>query len=375
MNTPNRIGRRTSCVGWLFLASTLVVLMFLPTSDAGAQQLACSAALDVDVHYCLDEGPGFPPTCNPIDIKDGDTVTLTVEVTNDSQHNAGPPPADPPAGRLQVGQQFKVFYACSASTCTAAERLPGWFSFVAVDYVEPGLSFSDDGNGYSGTLSVTAPVVYAEGDGTPRHVLRIRTLAHMPPAVPNSIVFARSEGSPAMLLVTDSHCLPGLTGTGEGSTAGKFGGEKSVCGNNGRIILASKTAKTDQGSITASLRGPLASIDPPTQDVTFTVSNANGICFTQTVPAGSSGWTVRPGTISYDNPDGDVSARGTTPGIASITFRERASQGGQIQIKVSAVGDTEGCNLADMTTTVTVGSFAFSHGGTWKTTPTGWRFP
>lgn len=375
MNTPTGFSRRRSLANGLLIAAALAAPIFSPTPDAGAQQLACSAALDVDVHYCLDDGPGFPATCDPIDIKDGDTVTLTVEVTNDSQHNSGPPPADPPAGRLQVGQDFTVFYACSASTCTAAERLPGWFSFVAVDFVEPGLAFSDDGNGYSGTLTVTAPVLYVEGDAMPRRVLRIRTLAHMPPAIQNSIVFARSEGTPAALLVTDSHCLPGLTGTGEGSTAGKFGGETSVCGNNGRIVLASKTAKTDQGSISASLRGPLAVIDPPTQDVTLTVSNANGICFTQTVPAGSSGWTVRPGTISYDNPDGDVSARGTTPGIASITFRERASHGGQIQIKVVAVGNTESCNLADMDMTVTVGSFAFSHGGTWKTTPTGWRFP
>lgn len=375
MKTPTGSNGRRSFANGLLVTATLAALTFSPTPEAEAQQLACSAALDVDVHYCLDDGPGFPPSCDPIDIQDGDTVTLTVEVANDSQHNSGPPPADPPAGRLQVGQQFKVFYACSASTCSAAERLPGWFSFVAVDFVEPGLSFTDDGNGSSGTVTVTAPVVYPEGDAVPRHVLRIRTLAHMPPAIPNSIVFARAEGTPAVLLVTDGHCLPGLTGTGEGSTAGKFGGEKSVCGNNGRIILASKTAKADQGSITASLRGPLAMIDPPTQDVTLTVSNANGICFTQTVPAGSSGWTVRPGTTSYDNPDGDVSARGATPGIASITFRERASQGGQIQIKVVAVGNTEPCNLADMTTTVTVGSFAFSHGGTWKTTPTGWRFP
>src|SRR5690606_33727002 len=183
------------------------------------------------------------------------------------------------------------------------------------------------------------------------------------------------EGTPAAILVTDPHCLPGLTGTGEGSTAGRFSVEKTTCGNNGRIILASKTAKIDQGSVNASLRGPTASIDPPNEDVTLTVSNANGVCFSQTVLAGAAGWTVRQGTVSYDNPDADVSARGTTPGIASITFRERASQGGQNQIKILAVGNTEPCGLSDMTTTVTVGTVVFSHSGAWKTTPTGWRFP
>lgn len=357
--------------GALVAASVAVGMTALPATQAAAQ-LACTAALDVDVHYCLDESPGFPQTCNPFDIMDGNTVSLTVEVTNDAQHNAGPPPADPPSGRLQVGQKFTVFYSCNASTCAVGERLPGWFSFVAVDYIEPGLSFSDDGNGYSGTLTVTAPVVYPEGDATPRKVLRIRTTANMPPAIEGSTVFARAEGTPAVFLVTDNHCLAGLTGTGEGSTAGLFGSTLPSCGNTGTITLPSLTGKP-QGSVNVALRtndtGQV--FDGPSEGVTLTVSNANGVCFSQAVPANSPGWT---NPTSYRNPDPAV-RQCKQPGIRSITFRERASHGGQIQIRAESCGNTNACNLADMTTTVVVGNDSFTHSGAWRGTPRGWRFP
>ena len=379
MSTQSRIWRFIRIVRGT-LAGALVVagMIALPAPQAAAQ-LACSAALDVDVHYCFDESPAFPPTCDPLDMKDGDTVTLTVEVTNDSQHNAGPPPADPPEGRLQVGQTFTVFYACNASTCAAGQRLPGWFSFVGVDYIEPGLSFSDDGNGYSGTITVTAPVVYAEGVDLPRRVLRIRTTAHMPPATNGSIVYARAEGTPAALLVTDSHCLPGLTGTGEGSTAGKFGTTIQQCGNTGRITFPKPTK---EGSVSAALRtsdtGQLTAADPPAQGVVLTVANANGVCFSQTIPPASApGWT---NADTYRNPDSLV-RQCKQAGIKSITFRKRASQGGQIQVRIEACGDTSLCNLADMTTTVTLPADAmhpivtFSHAGAWRSTPNGWRFP
>lgn len=356
---------------------TAAALTAFPTGRAAAQ-LACTAALDVDVHYCLDESPAFPQTCNPFDMQDGDTVTLTVEVTNDSQHNAGPPPADPPAGRLQVGQKFTVFYACNASTCNAGERLPGWFGFVGVDYIEPGLTFTDDGNGFSGTLSVTAPVVYPEGVATPRKVLRIRTTANMPPATQGSIVFARAEGTQAALLVTDNHCLPGLTGTGEGSTAGQFGSVTPSCGNTGRITLSTQTKL---GTVNVALRtddtGQLAATDPPAQGIVLGVTNANGACFAQSVAPNAPGWTS---DGSYRNPDAAV-RQCKQPGIKSITLRKRASHGGQVQVRVEACGDTSLCNLADMTTTVTIPADAmhptvsFSHAGTWRTTPAGWRFP
>ena len=346
----------------------------VPAPEASAQ-LSCTAALDVDVHYCLDDADiGFPGmSCDPITMEDGDTVTLPVEATNDSPHNAGPPPADPPAGQLQVGQTLNVYYACNASTCNVGERLPGWLSFVATDYAEPGLSFSDDGNGYSGTLTVTAPVVYAEGSSAPRKVLRIRAIAHMPPAIENSVVFARTDGSQAAFLVTDNHCLAGLTGTGQGSTAGKFGSvPPPPCGNNGRITLASLTGKP-QGGVSVALRADDAGqmFDPPHEDVTLSVSNANGVCFSQIVPANSPGWN---GSGAYRSPDPDV-RQGRKPGIASITFRKRASHGGQIQIRAGAFGIAEACNVADMTTTITVGNDTFSHSGAWRVTPNGWRFP
>lgn len=371
--------RRTATTARCGIVATLTMLAIaaFPAAEAAAQ-LACTAALDVDVHYCLDESPAFPQTCNPFDITDGNSVTLTVEVTNDSQHNSGPPPADPPAGRLQVGQKFTVFYACNASTCGAGERLPGWFDFVAVDYIEPGLSFSDDGNGFSGTLTVTAPVIYAEGQAGARRVLRIRTTAQMPPASEGSIVFARAEGTPAAFLVTDSHCLAGLTGTGAGSTAAQFGTVPPSCGNTGRIILPTPTKL---GSVNVALRtddsGQLTTADPSAQGVALNVSNANGACFSQLVAPNAPGWT---NDTTYKNPDPAV-RQCKQPGIKSVTFRKRASHGGQIQIRVEACGDTSLCNLADMTTTVTVPADAmhptvsFSHAGAWRTTSTGWRFP
>lgn len=98
---------RSSFTGWptsrmvrgaLVAATVAVGMTALPATEAAAQ-LACTAAIDVDVHYCLDESPGFPQTCNPFDMMDGNTVSLTVEVTNDSQHKPGRrPPTRLPAG-------------------------------------------------------------------------------------------------------------------------------------------------------------------------------------------------------------------------------------------------------------------------------------
>ncbi len=364
MNTSRIVQRTTSFVRGAAGATALALLVAAPAPEAAAQQLSCTAALDVDVHYCLDESPAFPQTCDPLNMQDGDTVSITVEVTNDSSHNVPPPPPDPPSGRLQVGQSFKVFYACSASTCSPGQELPGWFGFVAVDYVEPGMSFSDDGNGFSGTLTVTAPVVYPEADAMGRHVLRIRTIAHMPPAIENSTVFARSEGTPAALLVTDNHCLAGLTGTGEGSTGGRFGGLVKNCGNRGRIVLKNPPA-LDLLSISLRSLSPL-SVDPSTEMVTLEVTNANGVCFSTSLPAGAV--VLKGNYYRYANDQ----AKNPPGGIKKITIWDRR---GQAQIYADAYGDLSACNMANMTTRVMIGNVTYSHVGTWIPTPTGWRLP
>ena len=359
------IGRRARGVrGGVVAALLMAGMMASPAPEAAAQVLQCSAALDVDLHYCLDDTDiGFPgQSCNPLDMMDGDTVTITVEVTNDSQHNQNPPP-DPPAGQLQVGQTFKVFYACSASTCNAGQELPGWFTFVAVDFAEPGVSFADDGNGFSGTITITAPVLYLEGDATPRKILRIRTTANMPPAIENSTVFARAEGSQAALLVTDNHCLAGLTGTGEGSTAGQFGGIVKNCGNRGRIVLKNAPALD---FLSIALR-PLAMVfvDPSNQVVTLEMSDADGVCFSTTLPAGSI--TLKGSYYRYTNNDAKNSG-----GIKKITIWDRK---GQTQIYADAFGDLSGCDKPMMTTRVVIGATTFVHVGTWIPTNSGWRLP
>ena len=205
-----------SVVVWAALAWTHV--------PAAHGQGACTAALDVDIHYCRDNSP----PCDPLAFTDGMAVEITVEVTNNSEFQPANPPADPPAGQLQMGSTFKVYYSCTASTCDPGEDLPLWFSFDGIKSALPGVSFVDDGNGYSGTLSITAPVLYASGDKNGKDLVVLNMTANVPPAVPNAIVFARAgqptapgnDTSDTALLVTDAGCVPGLTGGGQGSTAG-----------------------------------------------------------------------------------------------------------------------------------------------------------
>lgn len=210
------------------LLGSIVVLAAVFLVDVStARGQACTAALDVDIHYCRDNSP---VPCDPLAFTDGMPVELTVEVTNNSEFQPANPALDPPAGQLQTGATFKVYYSCSASPCNAGEGLADWFQFDGIKTALPGVSFVDDGNGYSGTITLTAPIPYAQGDAAGKDLLVLNMTAKAPPAIPGNLVFARAgqptppgnDSSDVSFLVTDPGCFAGLTGGGQGSTAGQF---------------------------------------------------------------------------------------------------------------------------------------------------------
>lgn len=281
------VGRIASLRGGLFAALVAAAMLLSSGREAAAQ--VCTAALDVDIHYCLI--PADCPGVNTLDLKDGDKVTLTVEVTNDSQYQ-NPGPIDPPAGHLQGPTAvppsnqaiFKVFYACSASTCFAGQELANWFTFNSVDILQPGfVSYADDGNGFSGTITVTNDLAYAAhvvNNG--KFLVKIHLTANQPPGTGQ--VFARANGSPAAFLITDPLCLPGLTGTGQGSTAAVFGGPQDIlepCQHpNKQVIQINQFGPTkilEKSTNRVAFR--ISPYDPSANTFTFGYEDAGGTVF------------------------------------------------------------------------------------------------
>ncbi len=260
-------------------------------TPADAQQ-NCTAALDIDVHYCK----GGPPGCDPLEFTDNMDVQISVEVTNDSEYAVPPAPGNPPSGILLNGATIKVYYACSVATCFAGEERPGVFDFVSVDSSLPEVSFVDDGNGYSGTITMIADLAYAAGQPNPaKELVRLNVIAKQPPALPDEIVFARAgqPGPPAFddssnaMLVTDPLCLQGALGGGQGSTVGIFASaqpadEFGFCRHPNK-----QTIKIDREGSNEYSNNRVAFVAPPDYDPSmcgfhFGYKNANGNVYTWT---------------------------------------------------------------------------------------------
>lgn len=379
--TTSRVHARRSRMAWSARAAAwaagsalaLTAVLVAATTASAQQNQSCSASLNVDAHYCK----GGPAACDPSAFADGMPVEISVEIQNESSF-AVPPvgPPNPPGGVIQAGSFMKVYYSCSAATCAAGTELAGRFQFNGVLSIIPGASFVDDGNGYSGTLNFTADIPFARGDTTVLEAVRLDMTAKQPPAAPFEQVFARagqpsppgSDDSDNFFEITDvPTCLPNLLGGGQGTTAGLFGGPPPPpCGNNARITFPTATKP---GTVSVALRtaGKLSDLMTG-KDASLTIANSGGTCFAATVLSTDPGWKDTPNLCNYSNPS-------VQNGIYKISCQQRASNGGQIQVRVLARGDTSNCNLAGMTTTVSVGGKTLTQSGTWRSTPNGWKFP
>ena len=283
--------------------SLLVAGAFLALAAPVQAQMACTAALDNDVHYCNDDqdvcGPGCAPTCDPLNIMPPDIVTVTVEITNESEFQGGML-MSPPEGVLLAGSQIKVYYACSSSTCFAGQELPLWLNFVSVEYSHPDVTFVDDGNGYSGTLTIDNDITYNRSFTDAVKLVRVQTtVGTFPPVIEGSQIFARSgqPGAPAfddssnVFLVTDTECLSGLLGGGQGSTAGMIfnpmGNDLSICSHaNKQLIKIDNSGPLDFTNMKFSF--PFDNYDPEACDLTVGLDNSLGGLFNfQTLPMGA----------------------------------------------------------------------------------------
>lgn len=301
---PEKQGTPLRRLAWLL--AFIIGALASNVRSAHAMPDECTAAADVDIHYCDDDtdlNPAYVPTCDSMAMVDGDTVTVTVEVANNSHFNRGVGDPDPPAAKLQVGETLQVHYACTGSSC--ATPLANWFTFDSVVYVAPGVSFTDDGNGTTGTITIVAPGVdYPRGLAASIKLARVSLTAHKPPGT--GVVFARSEGSPSALLVTDTtvvpppgyFCLPGLTGTGEGSTAGRFLADEQpldVCQHSNKQMITIDWRNTDLEYSNSRIGFPLAGYDPSIDPLSFGYATASGSVYTYPpisgfVPVSSKCW-------------------------------------------------------------------------------------
>jgi hypothetical protein len=138
----------------------------------------------------------------------------------------------------------------------------------------------------------------------------------------------------------------------------------SNCGNRGRIVARNAPSLDMLGFALRSLS--LVFVDPSNQDVSVQISNANGVCYSATLPAGSL--VLKGNYYRYIN----AHAKNAPGGIKKMTIWERR---GQTQIYADAYGDLSACTLPDMTTNVSIGNTVFTHVGTWIQTSSGWRLP
>jgi hypothetical protein len=145
------------------------------------------------------------------------------------------------------------------------------------------------------------------------------------------------------------------------------------CGNRGMIGLASRRTPAQRNAAGTQLDGlrlamrPLNAdiIDPSDKDVTVEMSNANGVFYSVTLPAGSlklSGHYYK-----YKN-----EAARKTGGISRLTIWRK--RGGRNQIYVDAWGNLSGAT-AEMDSSVTIGGTVYHHDGTWTPISSGWKLP
>lgn len=291
--------------GVIALSAIVSAAILANATDVHAQVTACTAAMDHDIHYCNDDtdiDPTFSPTCAPLGIQwaeggvPGDVVTVTVEIRNDGEFQgvASPQlPASPPGAELVAGTTIAVFYACSDPTCEGGQELPDWLVFESVAYAHPDVTFADDGNGYSGTLTILNDIPFPQGDPAPQKLVRINLKAgeRLPdgPVHPNAILYARSgqpgvapfDASANALKVMDPDCpLAGPLGGGQGTTAGQLmpaplDGGLGVCAHaNKQTIKIDKSGNLDFGSSRVSFHFP--GYDPGSCDLTFGYDNLVG---------------------------------------------------------------------------------------------------
>ncbi len=109
---------------------------------------------------------------------------------------------------------------------------------------------------------------------------------------------------------------------------------------------------------------PGTSIDPPNESFSISLSNANGVLFSGTVPPGSMRgrryWTFR------------VPGARKAGGLSLVRVTPRSDVPGTYKVDVRAYGDFTAATLAEMTIAVTIGDDPFSNTTTWTQTSNGW---
>jgi len=217
-------------------------LLVLGVPDAARAQQICSAAVSAKPTFC--KNPADCTGTNPVAIKNADPFTITLDVANTSTFSANPP-SNPPAGKLVSGQTVKIYYSCGNSSCSAGSERAGWFTYNSATITGPAVgkaSFSDDGNGYSGTLTITSDISFAQGDTSTSSLVTIFLTANNPPNMPvptptplpsTSIFYSRAVTSASAFEITDGACLSGVTGGGQSSTCPFRGTPKAGAGREG----------------------------------------------------------------------------------------------------------------------------------------------
>lgn len=378
------------------IAAAILVAASMVWSAQKADAQICTAALDVDVHYCLNgNGCGGPPPAgtDTLDLQVGDPVTITLEVTNDSQFQSDPaaPLNDPPGGRLQgtvpapLGGQavFEIHYACTTSLCAAGQVLTNVFTFNSATVLADAggnASFMDVPGTGTGLLTITnAGVPYASGDLNGKFLVQINLTVANKPAV--NTIFARGEGNPPAFLIDDPQanpgdtawCLAGLTGTGEGSTVAVFGGggDLEPCWHpNKQVILIDKTAGLEDVDHRVAFRK--SPYDPSVETLTFGYEHLGAPVFNfPTIPAGCFKLVAAP-LLTYKFDPAPAQCQGL--GIqGSETKLQLIAPPDKWCLDFNAVANFNTLlptdKMMQMTVTTAGMSFAGPPNATWKTLP------
>ncbi|MEW6272072.1 MAG: hypothetical protein AB1689_22550, partial [Thermodesulfobacteriota bacterium] len=108
---------------------------------------------------------------------------------------------------------------------------------------------------------------------------------------------------------------------------------------------------------------PMSAINPPAEDFSLTLRNANGVIFTETL--GSNQLQKVDNRFQFRDP----SAR-RTAGFSRVTIRRKG--GGMYRVDVIAHGDMSAATLASMTVEIRIGDDTFATQNTWDDREFGW---
>jgi len=111
-----------------------------------------------------------------------------------------------------------------------------------------------------------------------------------------------------------------------------------------------------------------AIIDPVTNGMTFTLENANGVVFTETIPPLQFVEATSGKKFTFKNPAAKVSG-----GISSVVIQQRSDAIGGYSIEMRAYGDLSAATLSNMTTSIVIGASPFFDVGDWEQRSNGWR--